>query len=260
MVPTETTGLDGGSSTRSASVIASITPGPGVASSSPTTTTVSAGTSARSLTQYSWKCTTRRPLGDSGVGDRDVRLDPVVGHREQPDAPRDGESQRRQSASVTCGERVAGVEHLGADQVGGDVAVAEPEPGRLHAVRRELGLHAPGLVASAPAALGVDPVAEGVHHGVEVGADLEPVHPQVVGGVGDDGHLGVGGHPRQPALLDAVQQPLQEPRATHPAGQDGEPAAERLRRGSPWPQPVASTPFTRGSGGSSRVSPYQIGA
>ena len=33
-----------------------------------------------------------------GVGDRHVRLDPVVGHRQQPDAPG---GQRRHSASVT---------------------------------------------------------------------------------------------------------------------------------------------------------------
>ena len=97
------------------------------------------------------------------------------------------------------GERVAGVEHLGADQVGGDVAVAEAEPGRLDAVRRQLLLDAPGLVAPAPAALGVDAVAEGVHHGVEVGADLEPVDPQVVGGVGDDRDLRVGRHAGQRA-------------------------------------------------------------
>ena len=36
--------------------------------------------------------------GRLGVGDRDVRLDPVVGHRQQPDAPG---CQRRHSASVT---------------------------------------------------------------------------------------------------------------------------------------------------------------
>ena len=48
-------------------------------------------------------------------------------------------------------ERVAGVEHLGADQVGGDVAVAQAEPRRLDAVRRQLVLDAPRLVAPAPA-------------------------------------------------------------------------------------------------------------
>ena len=101
IVPTETTGLDGGSTTRSASVIASMTPGAGVASSSPTTTTASAGTSARSLIQYSWKCTTRRPLGDVGRSATAMWVSTrssVIG--QQPD-PGDGDSHRRQSASVT---------------------------------------------------------------------------------------------------------------------------------------------------------------
>ena len=102
MVPTETTGLDGGSRTRSASVIASITPGAGVDSSSPTTTTASAGTSARSRTQYSWKCTTRRPLGDSGSAIAtwvSTRSSVIGSRRTLP--PKTGESQRWQSASVT---------------------------------------------------------------------------------------------------------------------------------------------------------------
>jgi hypothetical protein len=109
--------------------------------------------------------------------------------------------------------------------VRGDVAVTEAEPGRLHGVRRELGLRAPRLVAPAPSAFGVDPVAEGVHHGVEVGTHLEPVHPQVVGSVGDDGHLGVGRDARQRTGRDPVEQPLDELRTTHAAGQDGEAAS-----------------------------------
>ena len=60
-------------------------------------------------------------------------------------------------------------------------------------------LDAPGLLAPAPAALEVDAVAEGVHHGVEVGADLQAVHPDVVGGVGHDGDLRVGGDAGQGA-------------------------------------------------------------
>ena len=59
IVPTETTGLDGGTSTTSASVIASSTPGPGLASSMPIGTTAWAGTAAWWRIQYSWKCTAR---------------------------------------------------------------------------------------------------------------------------------------------------------------------------------------------------------
>ena len=61
--------------------------------------------------------------------------------------------QRAQSASVTAAQRVAGVEHLGAHDVRGQVAVAEPEPLRPDAVRRELLLRREGLVRSAPALL-----------------------------------------------------------------------------------------------------------
>ena len=42
------------------------------------------------------------PARRVGVGDRDVRLDAVVGHRQQPDAsPEGAERQRRHRASVT---------------------------------------------------------------------------------------------------------------------------------------------------------------
>ena len=78
-------------------MIASITPGPGEASSSPTKTTISAGTSACSRTQYSWKCTTRRPLGDSasGIATWVSTRSSVIGSSRTPGC------QRRHSASVT---------------------------------------------------------------------------------------------------------------------------------------------------------------
>ncbi|GAB3656422.1 hypothetical protein GCM10027596_10590 [Nocardioides korecus] len=130
----------------------------------------------------------RAPLPVVGVVDDDVGLDAVVGHRQQRDARLPAPAQGRGHGA----ERVAGVEHLRAHQVGGDVAVTQAEPRRLHAVRRELLARVPGLVPATPAALGVDAVAEGVHDRVQVGADLEAVHPQVVRGVGHDGDLGVG--------------------------------------------------------------------
>jgi hypothetical protein len=55
IVPTETTGFDGGSSTTSASEIASSTPGPGFATSTPTSGNASAGSEARCRTHHSWK-------------------------------------------------------------------------------------------------------------------------------------------------------------------------------------------------------------
>ena len=86
-------------------------------------------------------------------------------------------------------QRIAGAQHLAADQVGGQVAVAEAEPVRLHAVGGEFLLGVPGFVAMAPAALGVDAAAEGVHAGVEVRADPHAVHPCVVADVDDRGQF-----------------------------------------------------------------------
>ena len=55
--------------------------------------------------------------------------------------------QRAHSASVTCRQRVAGAQHLAAHQMGGQIAVAESEPVRLHAVGGEFLLGVPGFVA-----------------------------------------------------------------------------------------------------------------
>jgi hypothetical protein len=150
------------------------------------------------------------------VVDDDMGLDAVVGHRQQPDAGLPPLAERPGHG----GERVAGVEHLGADQVGREVAVAESEPGRLDAVRLELLLGPPGLVPPSPPAVGVDPAAEGVHDRVEVGAHLEPVEPQVVGGVGDHRHLGVA--PGVGAAADVAEDPLEEARAADASAEDGD--------------------------------------
>jgi hypothetical protein len=99
--------------------------------------------------------------------------------------------------------RVAGLQHLGAHDVGGQVAVAEPEPGRLDAVRRQLLLGVPGLVEPSPAAFVVDPRAEGVHDRVQVGAHLEAEQPDVIGRVGDDHHLVGGSQDAQQAPHEA---------------------------------------------------------
>ena len=84
IVPTETTGFDGGTSTTSASLIASSTPGAGLASSIPIGTTAVRGTAAW------WPdpvlLEVHRPaLAGVGVVDDDVGLDPVVAHRQQLD-------------------------------------------------------------------------------------------------------------------------------------------------------------------------------
>ena len=241
IVPTDTIGLDGGRITRSAARIASMHSG-----------------GRRALLQADEQHTLRRDLGPQtdpvllevhdplparcvGVGDDDVRLDPVVGHRQQPDtrppAPAQGLGHGR--------EGIAGLQHLGADQVGREVTVAQPEPGRLDAVRRQLLLGVPRLVAATPPALGVDAVAQGVHDRVEIGADLEAVQPDVVGGVRDDGDGPVvGAVGGQEPGLDGTLEPLEEPRSAHPAGQYGDRSRRRLHGPT-----VPDRSRARGSGG-----------
>src|SRR5947209_5795356 len=94
--------------------------------------------------------------------------------------------------------------------MGPDVAVAEAEPGRLHAVGGKLGAGVPGLVRSAPSALPVDPAAEGIHDAVEVGTDAQAVQGDVVTGIDHGGDLsgGVGGTytPQEPSTADATRE------------------------------------------------------
>ena len=94
--------------------------------------------------------------------------------------------------------------------MGAEIAVAEREPGRV-AVRRRLLQHPPGLVGPAPAAGLVVAAAQGVHHGVQVGADPQAVQGDVVPGVADDRDVGV---------REGGAGALDEPGAPHAAGQD----------------------------------------
>ena len=64
--------------------------------------------------------------------------------------------------------------------MGGEVAVAEPEPVRLHAVSGQFLLGMPGFVTVSPTPVGVDTATEGVHTGVEVRADANAEHPRVI--------------------------------------------------------------------------------
>ena len=212
IVPTDTTGLDGGTMTTSASAIASSTPGAGDGVLQPDHQHRLGGHLGVQPHPVLLEVHDPPAARRLGVGDRDVRLHPVVAHGQQPNPGLPAPAERLGHR----GEGVARLQHPGAHQVGGDVPVAEAEPRRLAAVRRELLLDAPGLRAAAPPAVGVDAVAEGVHHGVQVGADLEPVQPQVVGGVGDHGDVEAadpGGRP---------EQTLEESGPPDAAGQDGE--------------------------------------
>ena len=143
----------------------------------------------------------------------DMSLRALVGHREEADT--------RAPAITEClGDRregKAGVEHLRAHQVGGDISVAQPEPRGLEPVGRQLLLDGEGLCLATPPALLRDAVAQGVHHRVEVRAHAQAMDPDVVAGVADDGHLGVRG---------CGQQPAQEASAADPPCEHGD-AAQR---------------------------------
>ena len=143
-------------------------------------------------------------------GRGDVRLDLGVGHRQQRHAGVPASAQ----LSGHLGERAPLAQAGGADEMGGEVAVAEPEPGLRLAVRRQLLLGVPGLVGASPAAVGVDAAAERVHDRVEVGADPQAEEPDVVGGVRDDGDLVVG--------PDGVPDAGDESGASEAPGQDGD--------------------------------------
>ena len=116
------------------------------------------------------------------VVDDHVRLDLVVGHRQQAHT-------RLPTVTQSLGDRGQGEprgEHLRAHDVGGGVTITEPEPCGFHPIGGELFLDREGLVASAPAPLLVDPSAQGVHHRVQIRTDPEPEESDVITGVTDD--------------------------------------------------------------------------
>ena len=82
-----------------------------------------------------------------GIGDDDVCFAPVVTRGQQAGAGRPAVAQRLGHLR----QRVTRAQHLAADQMGGQVAVAESEPVGLHAVSGEFLLGVPGFVLVAPA-------------------------------------------------------------------------------------------------------------
>ena len=142
-------------------------------------------------------------------GGGDVRLDLGVGHRQQghADVPPPAQLCRR------LGERAPLAEAGGTDEVSGEVAVAEPEPGLRFPVRRQLFLGVPGLARPSPPTVGVDAPAERVHDRVEIGTDAQAEEPDVVGGVRDDAELVIGRH--------GVPHAGDESGSSEASGQDG---------------------------------------
>ena len=168
--------------------------------------------------------------------DFDFGFDFIIGHRQQLDA---GLPPRAQDAG-DLGQRLALGEQLGADDVRGEVEVAEGEPGGACAVGFEFPAHGKRLARAAPALLLVAAAAERVHHRIEVRAYPQAEQGDVVGGVANDGDGGVGGRRKQAA---------QEARAADASGQDGDPHEESMTRGGrpaavgPNPGPPRSCTF-----------------
>ena len=48
-----------------------------------------------------------------------------------------------------------------------------------------------GFILAAPTTFDADATAEGVHHGVQVGADLQSKKADVITGIGDNGDFGI---------------------------------------------------------------------
>ena len=194
----EMTGLLGQTSTVSAARMASITPGAATAASAPSKRTARTGGSHRSRTNHS--CIASSPGGHGDAGG-----DAAVGHGHQAgaEAPGGGDlgGDLAQSRALP--------QPPGAEEVGGEVAVAEPEPGVL-AVAGEGVDGGERLARQAPPGVGVLGSGEGVGDRVEVGADVEAVEPVVVGGVDDHGDVGG---------VDDLHQPAEEARRPHPARQ-----------------------------------------
>jgi hypothetical protein len=117
-----------------------------------------------------------------------VRLDPVVGHRQQADARLPAFAQE----SRDLGQGLARAQQLGAQDVRGEIPVAKGEPGWPRAIGGQLIADGEGLVGSPPALFGVDAAAQGVHHGVQVWADAQAEQRDVVARVADHGDLRVG--------------------------------------------------------------------
>ena len=89
------------------------------------------------------------------------------------------------SDAVTVGQPLPGTQPCRSLQVRGEVGVAETEPcvfavSFQHCERRE------GIVHDAPTGRGVRETREGVHHRIEVRADVDAEKLQIIGGVADD--------------------------------------------------------------------------
>src|SRR5438552_2605905 len=116
------------------------------------------------------------------VGCHDHGAEAVVAHGD--DRARD--SQAPGQLGRDLGQPFARPQPLGAEDVGGEVAVTELEPRRLAvALEQVQGLKA--FRVQSPAQVTIDEARQGVEHGVDIGADVEAPELLVVPGVADNG-------------------------------------------------------------------------
>ena len=113
----------------------------------------------------------------------------VVAHRQHPG----GDPQRPAKGGGHFGQGFTPAEALRSLHVGGEIPVAEPEPGLAAEVGERLQ-ERPGLVRLAPAGDTIRDPGQRVHHRVEVRADTQSEMVEVVRGVADDGQRLSGKH------------------------------------------------------------------
>ncbi|OIQ73135.1 hypothetical protein GALL_452280 [mine drainage metagenome] len=123
------------------------------------------------------------------ITDANVRLDALIAHWKQLDSKIPSLGQ----CGSHVGQGVAGIEHLGADQVRCHIAIAEAEPTWASTKASKLSFGIETLFCASPAVLFIDYSTQRVHDRVQVGADAQSMESYVVAGVGNDRDLGVGG-------------------------------------------------------------------
>ena len=127
------------------------------------------------------------------LGQGDAGAQRVVGHREQAHTDAAPVPERRGHRA----QGLAGVQPAGAEQVRGQVAIAETKP-VLAADPGQLVHHRPALAGHAPSGLPVVHAGQGVRDRVEVGADVQAVQDHVVADVDDGGDVGRGHDAHEP--------------------------------------------------------------
>ena len=204
---TETYGLLGASRIRSASAIASSTPGAGRAASSPSKRTASTSSRCPRATNHSWNGNV--PAGVSSQ----VRSRSSVAGSSRAATP-----SAVASRAVTAESGSPDAQRLCSHEMEPEITVAEREP-VLAAERADRLERLPGLAAPPPAALLVREAGERVEDRVEIRRDVEAEHLDVVADVAD--------HARRSRACD-IDHAADEARTAHASREDDDVQATLL--------------------------------